>query len=385
MDKIWTEERLFFDGDEYFNDLFAGIARAQVSIELETYIFCADPLGRRVEEALSMAARRGVNVRLLVDGIGGLGWFDNQSQELMASAVKFRVYHPVLISGFLKNRRRGTLLSRLNRRDHRKICLIDAATVKAVAWVGSLNIAGSHCRSILGQDAWRDTGIRLRGEGLKDLLIAFNNAWARSHTADGKRRWRESLQISSFGADRISGERPKSPIVRLNYTRRLRHKNAFQLRTRLRTARQRIWITTAYFAPTPNLVRRLTDAAKRGVDVRILVPRKSDVFFMPWVTTAHYAPLLVEKVRIFEYLPRFLHAKSIIVDDWVTVGTTNLNQRSLLYDFEVDIVIKNETSLRLIDEQFLKDLAQSEEVKVAPGGIASFLGRLINFFWRRWI
>jgi cardiolipin synthase A/B len=385
MDKTWTEERLFFDGDEYFDDLLEGVAQAQVSIELETYIFSADPLGRRVEEALSAAAGRGVNVRLLVDGIGGLGWFDKQSQELKASTVKVRVYHPVLISGFFKNRRRGTLFSRMNRRDHRKVCLIDGETDKAVAWVGSLNIAGSHCRSILGQDAWRDTGVRLRGEGLKDLLIAFNNAWARSHTADGKRRWRESLQISSFASGRVFGERLKSPVVRLNYTRRLRRKNAFQLRTRLRSARQRIWITTAYFAPTPNLVRRLTNAAKRGVDVRILVPRKSDVFFMPWVTTAHYAPLLVEKVRIFEYLPRFLHAKSVIVDDWVTVGTTNLNQRSLLYDFEVDIVIKNEASLQLIDEQFLKDLAQSEEVKVAPGGLASFLGRLINFFWRRWI
>ena len=377
MDKTWHEERLFFDGDEYFNDIIEGIGRAQSTIELETYIFSVDPLGRRIEAALAEAAHRGVRVRLLVDGIGAVSWIDRQSEILTSSPAQVRVYHPVLIAGFFKNRRRGTLFSRLNRRDHRKVCLVD----ENVAWVGSLNVSGSHCRSVYGHHAWRDTGVRIRGEALCDLLSAFNNAWARSNTPDGKRRWRESFQVSSFG----SRERQKSSLVRLNYTQRLRRRNSFQLRTRLQSARHRIWITTAYFAPSPSLVLRLTNAAKRGVDVRVLVPRKSDIFFMPWVTTTHYAPLLVEKVRIFEYLPRFLHAKSIIVDDWVTVGTTNLNQRSLLYDFEVDIVLKNTDALRLIDSQFLKDLEQSEEVKVAPGGWASLLGRLINFFWRRWI
>ena len=133
------------------------------------------------------------------------------------------------------------------------------------------------------------------------------------------------------------------------------------------------------------MIRRLQVAAERGIDVIILLPRTSDVFFMSWVAGAHYAQLLKSGVRIFEYLPRFIHAKSVIVDNWMTVGTSNLNRRSLLKDFEIDIVLTSVASKRELELQYLKDLSESQEVKTAPGAIMAFLGRFIISFMKDWI
>ena len=385
MDANWEDEALFFDGEPFFADLFRAIEKAVSTIEFETYIFTPENLGRQVEAALAAAAKRGVKVRLLVDGIGAAGWYEKKSPELERSGVVVRIYHPVVVSRILgkffselgfgrKGDRRGPALAQLNRRDHRKMCLIDGR----IAYVGSMNVSDNHLSSVRGHLAWRDTGVRVMGEPVTYLQVAFDHAWLRSHAAGGKRRWRDLLHLP---------EKPRltSHLVRLNFTQRLRRRTIVDFLKRVKASQGKIWITNAYLAPSSPVMRALSAAASRGVDVRLLVPRTSDVFFMPWVATAHYGPLLKSGVRIFEYLPRFLHAKSAIIDGWAVVGTSNMNRRSLLYDFEVDIVLSRAESVRELEAQFGRDLETAEEIKVRRGGVAGLLGRFILYWFKRWI
>jgi len=385
----WTDECLFISGDAYFSDILQGIAQARECIEFETYIYDDDAIGRQFETALIDAASRGIHVRLLVDGIGAGAWVGRRAFHLEHKGVAVRVYHPVRITSafrrllvFFGLRRRAAsqstkLLSRLNRRDHRKTVVID----RQKAWVGSLNISAVHSERYSGELAWRDTGIRVQGPGLAEIRFGFEYAWARSHDLTGRRHWSESL----LGTGRQLPGRNLTGLVRSNFTVLLRRRGYLEFLRRLDLARERIWITNAYLAPSGPIIRRLNRARRRGVDVRLLVPRKSDVFFMPWVATSYYAEMLDEGVRIFEYLPRFLHAKSILIDDWAAVGSSNLNRRSLLRDFEIDIVVSDEKELKRLAEIFPEDLNQSEEITSAPGGLKAWLGRLTLYLMKEYI
>ena len=396
MDWKWDSERLFFEGDGYFAALIEGLRGAQVSVDFETYIYSHDEIGLEVESALIKAAHRGVKVRLLVDGIGASGWYEKRGPLLAANGIAVHVYHPVYVSrviayflrNFGLNRRRlrteRNLFSRLNRRTHRKMCLIDGQK----AFIGSLNVSASHSERARGAEAWRDTAALVTGSSVAELKGAFDHAWIRARPvpASGSKsgaRWRDRL----LPFRRIL--RPRSPLIRLNYTSRLRRQSFGDFIQRLGGAQRRVWITNAYLAPSVPVLRALVQAAERGIDVRLLVPRKSDVFFMPWVATAHYEPLLKGGVRIFEYLPRFLHAKSAMIDDWVIVGSSNMNRRSLLYDFEVDVVLLTQDSREALERRFLDDLRESAEVLPARARlgdrIAARVGRVITLLFKNWI
>jgi cardiolipin synthase len=155
--------------------------------------------------------------------------------------------------------------------------------------------------------------------------------------------------------------------------------------SRVQSAQNRIWITNAYLAPSTPLLRALAKAAQRGVDVKILVPRKSDVFFMPWVTAAHYPKLLKSGIQVFEYIPSFLHAKVALIDDWAIVGSSNLNRRSLIHDHEVDVVVSKPSSIQNLEERFMKDLTQSEQIQKAPLSLAAKFGKFLSWLLKKWI
>lgn len=390
-EKPWSTEALLFDGDAFFTRLLEDISRAQRSVELETYIYRDDVIGQRVAAALVSAASRGVNVRLIVDGIGASGWFEKNAPLLESQGVRVRVYHPVLFHNLwtrikidlgivtppksIERLRGSVLVSRFNRRDHRKIALID----HRIAYVGSVNVTSDHCASVIGPRAWRDTSVRVEGGDIHDILTAFNAVWERCHDAHARPRWRERLK-------RRRRPRPAfARFVRFNYTARLRKQAYRNLIRRISRARSRVWITNPYFAPSMTLLRALEKASKNGADVRVLVPRNSDVFFMPWVATAYYAAVLKGGARIYEYLPRMLHAKTAVIDNWAIVGSSNFNRRSLVHDFEVDLVLASPQTRRELVDAFENDLRQSEQVSTARGGVTAFLGRLVSILLKNWI
>jgi cardiolipin synthase len=376
----WIEEEVFVSSDAYLDRLSTALDGARHAIDLEVYIFQLDALGEKFADRLSAAAARGVVVRVVVDGIGSFGSIARLSERFCAAGVGFKVYHPVRFAplmswliGLAGGDRSRRWMRTLNRRNHRKVCIIDMRE----AWVGSINISAVHCSRSSGAEVWRDTGVRVRGEGVRILRRSF------------ERVWRRRLQWRSPGDRSTTVASPAAiGLVRLNVKQRHRRRNARDLVQRVGAARQRVWITNAYFVPHGSLLRALAAAAKRGVDVRVLVPERADVFFMPWVAAYFYERLLRGGVRLFEYTRSMLHAKSIVIDDWGLIGSSNLNQRSLQHDLEVDLVVQQPGSLALLGESFEDDLRHAVELRSVEWGRFSLVRRVggaIAFALRRWL
>ncbi len=384
---LWKTEDVLFDGDAYFESLFAEWARATRTIDFETYIFDNDQIGNEVVQELRKAAGRGVRVRLLVDGIGSSGWWQTRGVELQRTDIDVRVYHPLLTTqlwrrlmidlGFIRPERkpkRSLVLRRLNRRNHRKVSVIDGQ----VGFVGSVNVSDCHVKRFWGPTAWRDTCVRLEGPGTVELQNAFEHAWQRSQLVASPRK----LKIRFSFRRRVI---PTSKPVNLNYTRKLRKQSRIHFMQSLEKAEQRIWISNAYLAPSSYIVRGLRRAASRGVDVRVLVPAQSDVWFMSLIARAYHRPLLKGGVRIFEYQPRILHAKSLVVDQEAIIGSSNLNRRSILHDLEVDVRLDKLESVQKMSDRYTFDLSQSVEVFKRGTIVGSRVGTLLNYLFRYWV
>lgn len=374
------EEIIFSDGKTHFDQLIVDIEQAKLSIDLETYIFQKDFVGDAITQALCHAAARHVNVRVLVDGAGSPLWATSYANLIEKAGGEARIYHP--FPWQLWNYGRAVikwpfllkwiyLLLKANKRNHRKVCLID----QSIAYIGSMNISKDHLPRHQGGNSWRDTSIRLGHTDLTPLSKAFDNAW--SH-----RTIQERLK-DIFHQVRLD------PIIRLNNTwlrRRILYKN---LLLKISKCRHRIWITNAYFVPDNFLLRRIKEAATQGVDVRILLPKKSDQVMIPWASSTFYYNLLKSGIRIFEYQPSNLHAKTLILDDWMLIGSSNLNHRSLLHDLEVDINVRHADSKKQLEALFIEDLKQSKEIflsdlSVHRPGIYRILGRLVLYI-KYWI
>lgn len=350
----WKNEVVFHDGDAFFQELCREIGEARESIDLETYIFNLDRLGKLVMQLLIRAADRGVRVRLLLDGVGSTNLAYADIEPLIRAGGQARFYHPLpwqranfAFLKYLTPRKITAGAWKLNRRNHRKTCVIDGR----IGFAGGMNVSALHLQSVVGDDAWRDSSVRIEGPPIARITAAFEYAW--THPTEFKVRWERSRTLPVPPED-----------VRLNMTRKQRRASYADLLLRILGARERIWITNPYFVPARSLVRALRHAARKGVDVRILVSRHNDIFGLQWVIRAFYLTLLRSGVRIFEYLPSVLHAKIMIIDDWLTIGSSNLNHRSLLHDLEVDVVLTHPESHASVEKQYAIDLAQSEEVSL---------------------
>ena len=181
---------------------------------------------------------------------------------------------------------------------------------------------------------------------------------------------------------------PHTPFI-FNFTRLLRVKQRKRLLRRIEQACDKIWITNAYFVPDKHLLEALAYASYKGVDVRILLPRTSDIFFIPWASAYFYGKLLKSGIRIFEFQNRMLHAKTFIIDDWATIGSSNLNRRSLHHDLELDYSLQLPESKLKLERDFEDDLKESEELdtnKFEQTRVwQRLLGGLLVFLLARWV
>lgn len=372
------QETIFMHGKAFFDELIKDIGIAKKTILMETYIFDPDSLGKSIANALIEAANRGVKIKLLIDGAGSPLWGGSIAKKLNLAGIDVRIFHPfpwgiwqwersvVQLPFFLKA---IYLLSKINSRNHRKVFLID----DEIAYVGSFNITQCHLPLERGGKDWRDAAVRLTEVDLNPLKTAFESAWENRTV---KEKVKEILR-------HIQGD----PIFRLNHTwhrRRILYKNLLK---RISQCKQRIWISNAYFIPDGFLLRKVKEAARKKVDVRILLPQKSDIVMMPWASTIFYEKLLKAGVRIFEYIPSMLHTKTLILDQWMTVGSTNLNHRSLLHDLEVDVNIQLPESKKQIERHFLEDLNNAKEILLPSWSrrplYQRIIGRLLLYlkFW----
>lgn len=361
----WDFELVYCDGDAYFSAVLSAIESARESIFVESYIFDSDTLGKRLVDALQAARNRGVEVRVLIDGVGSANFVSRSLSTVRAGGLEIRVHHPLpwqIVPNFLFAKGIGLraflrVFSLVNSRNHRKLIVID----KQVAFVGSLNVSEVHLAEVLNSHAWHDVGVRLQGELCAVLNLIFQKTWNRS--------WRSTA--SGFLKPQLPLRRrlqiPESRFIIRNDGRKLRHQALSERLQMIRSARRRVWIANAYFVPGGQLLRSLMAAARRGVDVRILLPRISDVHFMPWVSRAFYESLIRHGVRVYEYTPRVLHAKVMLTDDSAWIGSSNLNHRSLLHDLELDVVLNSDTSLLRLEEIFTADFNSSHEVDKLSG------------------
>src|SRR5665213_236016 len=387
--KSWSGEKLYFKGDDYFRDVLKAISGAKQRVDFEVYIYEKGLLADRITEALLQAARRGVKVRLLVDGVGSPDAATDYGEKLIQGGVEFRVYRRLpsvfsIVSGMFGFLLRKNMMHRLrsswfrvNRRNHRKLVMVDGHKI----WMGGFNVSDEHLESLKGKDAWRDTGLGLSGVKDKVFHLAFEAAW---YEKVDRSRWKACRKELIAWLSRGS----EANVVQVNTARRLRRKFHNELLNRLTTARKRIWVTTPYFVPTLPVFRALMHAALRGCDVRLVLPKKSDVPFVRWVSMSFFLPLLEAKSKIFEYRKSILHAKTLLVDDWVLIGSSNFNHRSFLFDLEVDVVLRKRKSLKSLERQYEVDFRKSGEVLLADVRLQPVWGRFLTwlvFGLRYWL
>lgn len=310
------------------------IEQAHRSVQLETYIFSADPTGARFRNALAAAAARGVAVQVLADAFGSL----STPEDFFA---------PVRGAGGQVKRFNATQLGRFTLRDHRKLLLID----ETLAFVGGCNLASEYDGDGITR-GWRDGGVSVHGPILQVLAGEFAAQWARADACE----W----HLPAGGYVRTAG--PDSPV------RALCLKPGFGpsvLRTALRrdlACARDIDITTAYFLPSLRLLRQLMSADRRGARVRILLAGPSDVPLMTLASRSLYRALLRSGVELFEYQPQILQAKTLVLDEVVYAGSSNLDPRSLRLNFELMLRIEDPALAAAARTQFETDLAHSRPI-----------------------
>jgi len=349
---------LFVEGDELYDAMLGSIERATRSIELETYILYWDEVGRPLLEAMAASARRGVQARLHVDAFGSLFGFPRSAERwLKSQGVQVRRFHRWTWRDPL----------RYNRRNHRKLLIVDGNE----AYLGGFNLHRECSRRHVGEGRWRDTHVRVHGSLAAHAQLLFDLFWRR-------RRLRGPLPELPAQHVLLSNHGP-------NGARRMRR----VMDGLLDGACDRIWLTTPYFVPDTHVQNKLIRAARRGVDVRVLVPNKCDVRMARWASHAAYARLLANGVRIFEYMPRVLHAKTAVVDHaWSVVGTANLDYRSFFLNYEVNLFSEEPALTAALHDQFLADLAESDEVCADKWSRRHWLHyplEAIGWLARRWL
>ncbi|BFM16072.1 phospholipase D-like domain-containing protein [Maricurvus nonylphenolicus] len=342
----WEEETLFFQAEDYLQDILKHIDAAKQSIIVETYIFDFDEVGKRLIQHLVKAQARGVKVRVLMDGVGSGSDGDRTAQALEHQGVPVKIYRPLPWQTYHYKRAltRGNLINkllyfirRINQRNHRKQLIID----NQLLWSGSLNISQKHLPIKLGGEGWQDYGVKVSGANVAIMAGQFDDVW-----------FRRPIRLSRnlFGAywDTLS-----------QWSRKRRNQ---QLLHNINAARQRIYIVNAYFAPASKIIKALKQARNRGVDVQILVTARSDIKLFPLLTASYYADLLEAGIRVYEYQPGFLHAKALLIDQFALIGSTNFNHRSYLHDQELDIILSKAQSITALEQQFYRDQLASQEV-----------------------
>lgn len=314
---------LLESGREYFPALLDAVNGATTEVHLESYIFADDETGRGIAAALSAAARRGVAVRVLVDGFGARDFRRQLGQALQANGVQVLVYRPE-VAGM---RLRRTRLRRL----HRKLAVIDGA----VAFVGGINVIDD--MDTPGQTPPRyDYAVRVSGPLLADIHAAARHLWDLVRWAELRHRYSDPGGLLPDVAPK--GDTIAAFVIRDNLGHRRDIEEAYL--EAIASAKRELLIASAYFLPGWRFRRALDDAAQRGVTVTILLQGRVEYLMLHYATQALYGALLKSGVRILEYRRSFLHAKVAVADDaWATVGSSNIDPFSLLLAREANVVV----------------------------------------------
>jgi cardiolipin synthase len=308
------------------------IKAAQRSIIIEQYIFAVDSIGEQFVEILKEKAKEGVKVRMLCDTVGSYSFYNSLVPELLRTlGIDVRFFNPVRpwrITNFTSNLFR----------DHRKVLIID----DEVAHLGGVGIQ-EHMAE------WRDTHMRIVGPLIEHIKQSVEDVWAGAYKKVYIRYSKFHTFIKHY---ELIGNSPS-----------LRHRQIYQaVQAHVREAKNYIYLTTPYFIPDVPLYRALFLAAKRNVDVRILVPEVADHLFVNHARESYFTFLLRAGIRIFVYKPTMMHAKTIAIDEWATAGSFNLDSLSFFFNHEANIASDDPLFINEIKNHFYKDMESCREV-----------------------
>ena len=328
------------DGAETYPAMLEALRGAQKTICLETYILAADRTGDRFKAVLIERAQAGVAIRMIYDAVGSFGLPGGWVDDLRAAGVQVIDFNPIA-----PWRRRF----RLSHRDHRKILVVD----DQIAFTGGLNISDDYAAVEDGGVGWHDMHCQVVGPIVIDLARMFRRTWLR---AGGD----YYPAPKNPGTDATG---PGASFVRLidNTRRRQRSTTRRAYLHILRAAREAVWITNAYFLPDRGLRRAMTRAARRGVDVRVLVPGRSDVRVIEWASLYVLRALVKQGVKVMRWRGPMMHAKTCVVDaTWSTIGSYNFDSMSRFNNLEVTVEILDPSVANALVTTFERDIANAD-------------------------
>ncbi|OQM73407.1 phospholipase D-like domain-containing protein [Manganibacter manganicus] len=348
-------------GDEAYAAMVEAIAGARCSVILETYIFDRDPIGLRIADALIEAVKRGGSVRVLIDAVGARYSVPSIVGYLREGGVSTAVFNGSIIMGLR--------LPYANLRTHRKILVADGSS----AFVGGMNIRQEFTAEFAGSSMAHDTHFRMKGPVVADIFAVAAEDW---YFATGERlhgdAWRIKTPIGEPGSPVLARVIPSGPDASLEANHKM-------LMGAFSVARKSIRIMSPYFLPDRELISALTTAARRGVDIDIVVPSANNLVLVDRAMTAQFDQVLRSYCRVWRAAGSFDHSKLLSVDGtWAFIGSSNLDPRSLRLNFEIDFEVLDGTFASSIDARIDAVIGSATEVTLSDLRARPFLVRLID-------
>ena len=329
------------NGVQIFPAMLAAVRSAKRTINVEFYIYWDGEIGRTFAEAFAERARAGVKVNVILDAVGSAPMSRDLTDFLQRNGVQVEWYHPI----------RWYTLSRVNHRTHRKLLVVDGE----IGFAGGVGIADEWQGDADSKHHWRETMVRVEGPVVTQMQFAFMDNWikSRGELLTGLDYFPQVPPRGTCLAQVVkSSPSEGSSTAKLLYI------------VSIVSAKKSIYLNSAYFVPDRDTTRALEGAVRRGVDVRVIVPGEyTDVPVVRHAGRFYYGGLLRRGVRIFEYQPTMMHAKTMVVDGiWTTVGSSNFDDRSFRLNDEVNVNIYDEGVAAQMEQMFFEDLARSEEI-----------------------
>lgn len=355
---------LLIDGPAFFPRMLAAIDQAHAHIDLEFYLVEAGNCAETIVHALEHAARREVRVRCLFDGYGSLAFTSDLRRRLTEAGVELRFYNPL-------SWRRG--LNNLYR-DHRKLLLVD----QQLAVVGGTGVTDEFWQPLGNTCDWHEVMVEIQGPLVQDWQMLFERQWRANIS---RKAWKPAR---NFGLVRLPRVPEKGEgMGRVAYADAHQHRDIVHSLVRaINSAKQNIWLATPYFLPTWSVRRSLRRAANRGVDVRLLLtgPR-TDHPSVRYAGHRYYPRLLKSGVQIFEYQPRFLHLKMVLIDGWTSIGSCNFDHWNLRFNLEANLEAFDPALTQAVTASFIADFAQSQPISLQTWQSRPLWGRVKQRIW----
>ncbi|MBU2530337.1 MAG: hypothetical protein KKD35_04790 [Elusimicrobia bacterium] len=362
---------LISGGEEAFPHILEKVRAAKKFIFLEVYSFSDDHVGRAFADALIKKIHQGVKIYIIYDSIGSVYTSNNFFKKMRQEGIKIKEYHQAAPWKPHWN---------LFRRDHRKLLCIDGE----IAFIGGFNISEYDAPKSMGGRGWKDMVAEIKGDIIPSIEREFLASWER---CPGQKEDIDSLnagekKVSSYEGTMAAAIVSASGIKSMMSIRRS-YKYAIE------RAKDYIFITNAYFLPDRIIYRKLVRAAQRGVDVRIIAPFNTDHPYVRWASWALYTNMIKNGIKIYEWQGAILHSKAAVIDgQWSSVGSHNLDHRSLYYNLELNINVFDKSFGGKMEDVFKADLKKSRQITIDDCVNRRLLSKLSSkalYFFRSWL